>query len=30
MYVDVVDLRNFYGGPLGALVRRHQIGRAHV
>lgn len=23
MYVDVVDLRNFYGGPLGALVRQH-------
>ena len=23
MYVDVVDLRNFYGGPLGGLVRRH-------
>ncbi|MER2605196.1 MAG: class I SAM-dependent methyltransferase [Siculibacillus sp.] len=22
MYLDVVDLRNFYGGPLGALVRR--------
>ncbi len=23
MYVDVVDLRNFYGGPLGGLVRQH-------
>lgn len=23
MYVDVVDLRNFYGGALGSLVRRH-------
>lgn len=23
MYVDVVDLRNFYGGPLGELVRHH-------
>ena len=22
MYLDVVDLRNFYGGPLGGLVRR--------
>lgn len=22
MYLDVVDLRNFYGGPLGALVRQ--------
>lgn len=23
MYVDVVDLRNFYGGPLGSAVRHH-------